>query len=82
MLTDSLSSAAAPQTLLAIIQRLAPPRRFRAVPTAVLICGFPNVGKSTIINALKRSAVVAGAYRYASLHHTLKQLYLAHMSIT
>jgi Tfp pilus assembly major pilin PilA len=68
VLTDSLSSVLAPRTILALVQRLAPPRKFSSVPTAVLVCGFPNVGKSTIINSLRRSAIVTGAYRYGSRH--------------
>ncbi|WP_374665804.1 ribosome biogenesis GTPase YlqF [Ramlibacter sp.] len=46
--------AAAVQPLAAACQALAPGRGGLAKPMRVLICGVPNVGKSTLINALTR----------------------------
>ncbi|HSV36740.1 MAG TPA: ribosome biogenesis GTPase YlqF [Ramlibacter sp.] len=46
------SNAAAVQPLAAACQALAPGRGGMAKPMRVLICGVPNVGKSTLINAL------------------------------
>ncbi|MEP6791123.1 MAG: ribosome biogenesis GTPase YlqF [Ramlibacter sp.] len=46
------SNAAAVQPLAAACQSLAPGRGGLAKPMRVLICGVPNVGKSTLINAL------------------------------
>jgi len=52
------SNAAAVQPLAAACKTLAPGRGGMAKPMRVLICGVPNVGKSTLINALsnKRQA--------------------------
>ena len=52
------SNAAAVQPLARACQALAPGRGGMAKPMRVLICGVPNVGKSTLINALsnKRQA--------------------------
>jgi len=52
------SNAAAVQPLAAACQQLAPGRGGLAKPMRVLTCGVPNVGKSTLINALsgKRQA--------------------------
>ncbi|RYF42424.1 MAG: ribosome biogenesis GTPase YlqF [Comamonadaceae bacterium] len=52
------SNAAAVQPLAAACQALSPGRGGMAKPMRVLICGVPNVGKSTLINALsnKRQA--------------------------
>jgi ribosome biogenesis GTPase A len=46
------SDAAAVQRLATACQALAPGRGGLAKPLRVLICGVPNVGKSTLINAL------------------------------
>ena len=46
------SNAAAVQPLAAACQALAPGRGGLAKPMRVLICGVPNVGKSTLINQL------------------------------
>jgi ribosome biogenesis GTPase A len=46
------SNAAAVQPLAAACHALAPGRGGLAKPMRVLICGVPNVGKSTLINAL------------------------------
>jgi ribosome biogenesis GTPase A len=46
------SNAAAVQPLAAACHALAPGRAGLAKPMRVLICGVPNVGKSTLINAL------------------------------
>jgi ribosome biogenesis GTPase A len=46
------SNAAAVQPLAAACHALAPGRSGLAKPMRVLICGVPNVGKSTLINAL------------------------------
>jgi len=46
------SNAAAVAPLAAACQQLAPGRGGLAKPMRVLICGVPNVGKSTLINAL------------------------------
>ena len=46
------SNAAAVQPLAAACHQLAPGRGGLAKPMRVLICGVPNVGKSTLINAL------------------------------
>lgn len=46
------SNAAAVQPLAAACHELAPGRGGLAKPLRVLICGVPNVGKSTLINAL------------------------------
>jgi ribosome biogenesis GTPase A len=46
------SNAAAVQPLAAACHALAPSRGGLARPMRVLICGVPNVGKSTLINAL------------------------------
>ncbi len=46
------SNAAAVQPLAAACQQLAPGRGGLAKPMRVLTCGVPNVGKSTLINAL------------------------------
>jgi ribosome biogenesis GTPase A len=46
------SNAAAVQPLAAACHALAPGRGGMAKPMRVLICGVPNVGKSTLINAL------------------------------
>ena len=46
------SDAAATQRLAAACQLLAPGRGGMAKPMRVLICGVPNVGKSTLINTL------------------------------
>ena len=46
------SSAAAPQPLATACHALAPGRGGLAKPMRVLICGVPNVGKSTLINVL------------------------------
>ena len=52
------TDGAAVQKLAAMCQALAPTRGGMAKPMRVLICGVPNVGKSTLINALsnKRQA--------------------------
>lgn len=52
------TDGAAVQKLAALCQALAPSRGGMAKPMRVLICGVPNVGKSTLINALshKRQA--------------------------
>ena len=56
-----LGSAAATATLASLCQTLAPGRGGLAKPMRVLICGVPNVGKSTLINSLtnKRHARTA-----------------------
>jgi ribosome biogenesis GTPase A len=55
------SIAAPARALKAACQALAPQRGGMAKPMRVLICGIPNVGKSTLINTLKgqRAAKVA-----------------------
>ncbi len=50
------------RALMYLIKEIAPPRKFKTIPTAVVVCGYPNVGKSTLINGLKIGAQVTGAY--------------------
>ena len=47
------SNTAPAKALVAACHELAPNRRGLAKPMRVLICGIPNVGKSTLINTLK-----------------------------
>jgi ribosome biogenesis GTPase A len=44
------------KSLLTLIKALAPKRNFQSIPTSAILCGYPNVGKSTLINNLKISA--------------------------
>jgi len=46
--------AAATRRLIAACRQLAPTRKGLARPMRVLVCGIPNVGKSTLINSLSR----------------------------
>ena len=59
------ASATSPEFVsgvLDLVKRVAPPRKFKVVPTSVLVCGYPNVGKSTLINSLRASSKRTGAF--------------------
>ena len=47
---------------------------FKAVPTLLLVCGIPNVGKSTIINALRSRHISRQTPRDAITHHQNRML--------
>lgn len=54
------SSTANAAEILRLLTIVAPKQKFKTVPTAALICGYPNVGKSTLINALRTLAEQSG----------------------
>jgi len=55
----AMTNATEPKTLTKVIpmMRKLAPARFKTVPTTTFVVGFPNVGKSSIITALRRAAL-------------------------
>lgn len=56
IVTASNNNFTTVKSLLMLIKALAPEKKWSSLPTTAMICGFPNVGKSTIINNLKVAA--------------------------
>ena len=57
-----------------LIHSMIGPRKFTSVPPVILVLGFPNTGKSTIINAFRSfSKIVAGANASKSFLDSTKE---------